>query len=70
MSKNKMPHGMSVIYFDGAKENFHAEMPANKELAKSLARRLAKDAMQDLSAENSRISTQEQIPLDNNTQTD
>lgn len=49
--KNAIPQGITVIYFDDKSKNIYADMPPNKEQAKRLSKRIYKDAMTAVSAE-------------------
>lgn len=56
-----MPHGISVIYFYDENKNIYADLPANKEQAKRLSKRIYKDAMTAVAA--SKTSTNRYIIL-------
>lgn len=51
MKTNSLPLGISVIYFDDKSKNIYAAMPTDKEQAKRLAKRIYKNAMTAISAE-------------------
>lgn len=44
-----VPQGISIIYFNEPHKNIYAKLPADREKAKRLARRIYGDAMKDLS---------------------
>ena len=46
-----IPQGISIIYFNDESKNIYADMPPNKEQAKRLSKRIYKDAMTAVSAE-------------------
>ena len=46
-----IPQGISVIYFNDKSKNIYADFPPNKEQAKRLSKRIYKDAMTAVSAE-------------------
>mgnify|MGYP001852856850 CR=1 FL=1 len=48
---NKIPNGLTVIYFDDKDKNIYAELPPDKEQAKRLSKRIYKSAMTALSAD-------------------
>ena len=43
--QNNIPLGISVIYFDDKSKKIYAKLPADKEQAKKLSRRIYKNAM-------------------------
>lgn len=49
--KNKIPIGISVIYFNNQSKNLYAELPPDKEQAKRLSKRIYKSAMTALTAD-------------------
>ena len=51
MNTNVLPLGISVIYFDNESKNIYADLPPNKEQAKRLSKRIYKDAMTAVCAE-------------------
>ena len=52
MKKAKaLPLGISVIYFNDESKNIYADLPPNKEQAKRLSKRIYKDAMTAVCAE-------------------
>ena len=52
MKKAKaLPLGISVIYFSDKSKNIYADLPPNKEQAKRLSKRIYKDAMTAVCAE-------------------
>lgn len=51
MKTNSLPLGISVIYFDDKSKSIYADMPTDKEQAKRLAKRIYKDAMTAVCAE-------------------
>ncbi len=48
---NKIPSGLTVIYFDDKDKNIYAELPPDNEQAKRLSKRIYKDAMTALTAD-------------------
>lgn len=48
---NKIPLGITVIYFNDKSKNIYAELPLDKEQAKRLSKRIYKNAMTAISAE-------------------
>ena len=46
-----LPLGVSVIYFNDKSKNIYAVLPPNKEQAKRLSKRIYKDAMTAVCAE-------------------
>ena len=46
-----LPLGVSVIYFNDKSKNIYADLPPNKEQAKRLSKRIYKDAMTAVCAE-------------------
>ncbi len=73
--KNK-PVGLIVIYFNDTSKNVYGTLPPDKDLAKRLSKRIYKDAMTALAAEQHKQITLLQllypktaIPLDSNIQT-
>lgn len=46
-----LPLGISVIYFSNKSKNIYAELPPDKEQAKRLSKRIYKDAMTAVCAE-------------------
>ena len=46
-----IPQGISVIYFNEESKNIYADLPPNKEQAKRLSKRIYKDAMTAVCAE-------------------
>lgn len=46
-----LPLGISVIYFNDESRNIYADLPPNKEQVKRLSKRIYKDAMTAVSAE-------------------
>lgn len=49
---NKIPSGLTVIYFDDKDKNIYAELPPDKEQAKKLSRLVYREAMTAISTEN------------------
>ena len=49
---NKIPNGLTVIYFDDKDKNIYAELPPDKEQAKRLSRLVYREAMTAISTEN------------------
>ncbi len=49
---NKIPNGLTVIYFDDKDKNIFAELPPDKEQAKKLSRLVYREAMTAISTEN------------------
>ena len=49
---NKIPSGLTVIYFDDKNKNIYAELPPDKEQAKKLSRLVYREAMTAISTEN------------------
>ncbi len=49
--KNAIPLGITVIYFDDKSKNIYTDLPPNKEQAKRLSKRIYKDAMTAVCAE-------------------
>ncbi len=50
--EKKIPQGISVIYFDDKSKNIYAELPPDNEQAKRLSKRIYKNAMTTLTADN------------------
>ena len=50
--EKKIPQGISVIYLDDKSKNIYAELPPDKEQAKRLSKRIYKNAMTALTADN------------------
>ncbi len=48
---NKIPSGLTVIYFDDKDKNIYAELPPDKEQAKKLSRLVYCEAMTTISTE-------------------
>lgn len=48
---NKIPSGLTVIYFDDKDKNIYAELPPDKEQAKKLSRLVYCEAMTAISTE-------------------
>jgi hypothetical protein len=48
---NKIPSGLTVIYFDDKDKNIYAELPPDKEQAKKLSRLVYREAMTTISTE-------------------
>ena len=48
--QNKMPLGISVIYFNDKSKNIYAKVPPDREQAKKLSKRIYKNAMTAISA--------------------
>ncbi len=48
---NKIPSGLTVIYFDDKDKNIYAELPPDKEQAKKLSRLVYREAMTAISTE-------------------
>lgn len=46
-----IPQGISIIYFNEESKNIYADLPPNKEQAKRLSKRIYKDAMTAVCAE-------------------
>ncbi len=46
---NKIPSGLTVIYFDDKDKNIYAELPPDKEQAKRLSRLVYREAMTAIS---------------------
>ena len=49
---NKIPSGLTVIYFDDKDKNIYAELPPDKEQAKKLSKLVYREAMTAISTEN------------------
>ncbi len=49
---NKIPSGLTVIYFDDKDKNIYAELPPDKEQAKKLSKFVYREAMTAISTEN------------------
>ena len=49
---NKIPSGLTVIYFDDKDKNIYAEIPPDKEQAKKLSKLVYREAMTAISTEN------------------
>ncbi len=47
---NKIPNGITVIYFDDKEKNVYAKLPPDKEQAKKLSKRIYKTAMTALAS--------------------
>lgn len=47
---NKIPNGITVIYFDDKEKNIYAKLPPDKEQAKKLSKRIYKTAMTALAS--------------------
>ncbi len=48
---NKIPSGLTVIYFDDKDKNIYAKLPPDKEQAKKLSRLVYREAMTAISTE-------------------
>lgn len=48
---NKIPSGLTVIYFDDKDKNIYAELPPDKKQAKKLSRLVYREAMTAISTE-------------------
>ncbi len=48
---NKIPSGLTVIYFDDKDKNIYAELPPDKEQAKRLSKFAYREAMTAISTE-------------------
>lgn len=48
---NKIPNGITVIYFDDKEKNIYAKLPPDKEQAKKLSRLVYREAMTAISTE-------------------
>ena len=48
---NKIPSGLTVIYFDDKNKNIYAELPPDKEQAKKLSRLVYREAMTAISTD-------------------
>lgn len=48
---NKIPSGLTVIYFNDKDKNIYAELPPDKEQAKKLSRLVYREAMTAISTE-------------------
>jgi len=48
---NKIPNGLTIIYFDDKDKNIYAELPPDKEQAKKLSRLVYREAMTTISTE-------------------
>ncbi len=48
---NKIPNGLTVIYFDDKNKNIYAELPPDKEQAKKLSKLVYREAMTAISTE-------------------
>ena len=48
---NKIPSGLTVIYFDDKDKNIYAELPPDKEQVKKLSRLVYREAMTAISTE-------------------
>lgn len=48
---NKIPNGLTIIYFNDKEKNIYAEMPPDREQAKRLSKRIYKNAMTAISAD-------------------
>ena len=46
---NKIPNGLTVIYFDDKDKNIYAELPPDKEQAKRLSKLVYREAMTAIS---------------------
>ena len=49
---NKVPSGLTVIYFDDKDKNIYTELPPDKEQAKKLSKLVYREAMTAISTEN------------------
>lgn len=49
---NKIPSGLTIIYFDDKDKNIYAELSPDKEQAKKLSRLVYREAMTAISTEN------------------
>ncbi len=49
--KNAIPQGISIIYFNDDSKNIYTDLPPNKEQVKRLSKRIYKDAMTAVCAE-------------------
>ncbi len=54
---NKIPNGITVIYFNDKEKNVYAQLPPDKEQAKKLSKRIYKTAM-------TALASREQSPRD------
>ena len=59
--QNKIPLGISVIYFNEPSKNIYAKLPPDKEQAKRLSKRIYKDAMTAVATER---ASRELVPCD------
>ncbi len=48
---NKIPNGLTVIYFDDKDKNIYTELPPDKEQAKRLSKLVYREAMTAISTE-------------------
>lgn len=48
---NKIPSGLTVIYFDDKDKNIYAELPPDKEQAKKLSKLVYREAMTTISTD-------------------
>ncbi|MCM1437667.1 MAG: hypothetical protein NC131_00445 [Roseburia sp.] len=49
--QNNIPQGITIIYFNDESKNIYAKLPPDREQAKELSKRIYKNAMTALSAE-------------------
>ena len=49
---NKIPSGLTVIYFDDKDKNIYAKLPPDNEQAKKLSKLVYREAMTAISTEN------------------
>lgn len=49
---NKIPSGLTVIYFDDKNKNIYAKLPPDNEQAKKLSKLVYREAMTAISTEN------------------
>lgn len=48
---NKIPNGLTIIYFKDKEKNIYAEIPPDSEQARRLSKRIYKSAMTAISAD-------------------
>ena len=48
---NKIPSGLTIVYFNDKEKNIYAELPPDREQAKRLSKRIYKSAMTAISAD-------------------
>lgn len=48
---NKIPSGLTIVYFNDKEKNIYAELPPDSEQAKWLSKRIYKSAMTAISAD-------------------